>query len=284
MKLRIVTVLLAALAVTATASAQLKKLAISDIKAGSGLTKAATQSGTVLGLERIVQGFDSQLIDKMHNTRKFEIIARSDLKQLDKDDAVGQQGFKVPSADLVLVTTLDDFQDHQEKMTVPSTGEQLTRRTIRVTAVAKIYNAEKGTLLETANVTQTIVDARAQFNSERSGDISDALLQKVVTTIADATANRVVDVIFPAKIITRTDKQVTINRGDGTSIAAGQVWEVYALGKELRDPDTGEVLERERLNVGKIRITKVNPKTSLAEVIEDSGVTDGAIVQPAAAK
>lgn len=283
MKLRILTTLFAALAVTVSASAQLKKLAISDVKAGPGLVKASTANSTVLGLERIVQGFDSQLIDRMHNTRKFQIIARSDLKQLDKDDAVGQQGFKVPSADLVLVTTLDDFQDHQEKMTMPSSGEVLTRRTIRVTAVAKIYDAQQGTLLESASVTQSIVDAKAQFNSERNGDLSDALLQKVVTTIADATANRVTDVIFPAKIITRTDRQVTINRGDGTAIAVGQLWAVYALGKELRDPDTGEILERERLNVGKIRITKVNPRTSLAEVIEDNGVTDGSVVQPVAA-
>ncbi|PTX98517.1 hypothetical protein [Opitutus sp. ER46] len=284
MKLRILTASLLALVVTATVSAQLKKLAISDVKAGSGLVQAAARNNTGLGLERIVQGFDSQLIDRMHNTRKFQIIARSDLKQLDKDDAAGQQGFKVPSADYVLVTTLDDFQDYQESMTLPSTGEKLTKRIIRVTAVAKIYDAAKGTLLETANVTLAIPDAGAQFNSQRNGDLSDALLQKVVTAIADATANRVTDVIFPAKIITRTDKQVTINRGDGTAIAVGQVWEVFALGKELRDPDTGEVLERERLNVGKIRITRVNPKTSLAEVIEDNGVTDGAIVQPVAAK
>jgi hypothetical protein len=284
MKLRILTSLLVALIVTATASAQLKKLAISDVKAGTGLVKASTGNGTVLALERIVQGFDSQLIDKLHGTRKFEIIARSDLKQLDKDDAVGQQGFKVPSADLVLVTTLDDFQDYQETMTLPSSGEKLTKRVIRVTAVAKIYNAVKGTLLESANVTQAITDSAAQFNSQRNGDLSDALLQKVVTTIADATANRVTDVIFPARILTRTDKQVTINRGDGTAIAVGQVWEVFALGKELKDPDTGEVIDRERLNVGKLRITRVNPKTSTGEIFEDNGVTDGAIVQPISSK
>ena len=283
MKLRLLTAAVMALAVTVSASAQLKKLAVSEVKASPALAKAAAQNNTGLALERVVQAFDSQLIDRMHNTRKFEILARSDLKQMDMEGAVSGTGFKVPAADFVLVTTLDDFQDYQEHMTLPSSGETLAKREIRITAVAKIYNAEKGTLLESANITLAIPAVGAQFNSQRNGDLSDALLQKTVLAIADATAARVTDVIFPAKIITRTDKQVTINRGDGTRIAVGQTWDVYALGKELKDPDTGEVLDRERLNVGKIRITHVNPKTSLADIIEDNGVNDGAEVAPTAA-
>lgn len=283
MKLRLLTAVAAALAVTLSASAQLKKLAVSEVKASPALAKAAAQNNTGLALDRVVQAFDSQLIDRMHNTRKFEIIARSDLKQMDMEGAVSGTGFKVPAADFVLVTTLDDFQDYQEHMTLASSGETLAKREIRITAVAKIYNAEKGTLLESANITLAIPAVGAQFNSQRNGDLSDELLQKTVLAIAEATAARVTDVIFPAKIITRTDKQVTINRGDGTRIAVGQIWDVYALGKELKDPDTGEVLDRERLNVGKIRITHVNPKTSLGDIVEDNGVNDGAIVEVAVA-
>lgn len=281
--LRLILTLATAVAVTASASAQLKKLAVSEVKASPALIKSAAQNNSALALERVVQAFDSQLIDRMHNTRKFELLARSDLKQLDMDGAVSGKAFVVPSADLVLVTTVDDFQDFQERMTLPSSGETLTKREIRITAVAKIYSADKGTLLESANVTLAIPATAAQFNSERNGNLSDALLQKTVAAISDATANRVVDVVFPAKILTRTDKQVTLNRGDGTRIAVGQIWEVFALGKELKDPDTGEVLDRERLNVGRIRITRVNPKTSVGELIEDNGVNEGAIVAPVAA-
>jgi hypothetical protein len=281
--LRLLLTAVAALTAAVTASAQLKKLAVSEVKPSPALTKAAAQANTTLALDRVVQAFDSQLVDRMHNTRKFEILARSDLKQMDMDGAVSGRPFIVPAADLVLVTSVDDFQDFQEKMTLPSSGETLTKREIRITAIAKIYRADKGTLLESANVTVAIPLAAAQFKSERNGDLSDALLQKCVAAIADATANRVTDVIFPAKILTRTDKQVTINRGDGTRIGVGQSWEVFALGKELKDPDTGEVLDRERLNVGRIRITRVNPKTSMGEIIEDRGVNEGAIVAPVAA-
>jgi hypothetical protein len=274
----IASVLLGAL-LTTSSFAQLKKLAISDVKAGPGLIKAATNSQTIGSLERVVQAFDSQLIDRMHGTRKFEIIARSDLKQLVKEGDVTGKTFKIPEADYALVTTLDDFQDYQEELVLPSTGEKLSKRVVRLTAVAKIYDSKTGSLIESANIKAQVKDAGGQFNSVKNGDLADALLEQAVEQVASATANRVSDVIFPAKIISKIDKQVTINRGDGTNIAAGQVWQVWSLGAELKDPDTGEVIDRERLPVGKVRITQVNPKTTLADIFEDTGITNGSEVQ-----
>jgi hypothetical protein len=104
-------------------------------------------------------------------------------------------------------------------------------------------------------------------------------LENAVEQSANAMANRIADVIYPAKVISKLDNTVTINRGDGTDIAVGQVWNVWALGAELKDPDTGEVLGRERLAVGKVRITQVDPKTSMADIIEDKGVAPGAMLQ-----
>lgn len=106
MMFRILLALIAAACGASIASAQPKKLAIGDVKAGPGLVKSASKNDTLVSLEGVVQAFDSQLIDRLHGTRKFEIIARSDLKQLDKDDAVGQQGFRVPSADYLLLRVL----------------------------------------------------------------------------------------------------------------------------------------------------------------------------------
>jgi curli biogenesis system outer membrane secretion channel CsgG len=264
------------------AHAQLKTLAISDVKAASGLVKAVKKNDTVTQLERVVQAFDSQLTDKMHATRKFSILARSDLKQLQTDNDAAGASFRIPGADYVLVTTIDDFQDYSESIVLPSTGERLSKRIISATVVAKIYDSKSGRLLESANVTRSLPIAAAQFKSEKNGELSDALLLQIVGQVADATANRVADVIFPAKIVSKINDQVTINRGDGTAIAAGQVWEVYALGQEIKDPDTGEILDRERMLVGKVRIVRVNPKTSLAAILEDRGVDNGAIVQPTA--
>ena len=279
MKLPIIKALLVSALIASVGRADLKKLAVSDIKAEAGLIKAAQKADTINSLQRVVEAYDSQLIDRLHATRKFDILARSDLKQLARDgDATGST-FKIPSADYLLVTTIDDFQDYSEKMTLPSTGEVLAKRVITLTAVAKIYDAATGKLIESANIKKVVKDAGGQFNSAKNGDLSDSLLESAVEQSSFDMANRVADVIYPAKVISKIDRSVTINRGDGTAIAVGQVWKVWALGAELKDPDTGEVLGRERLAVGKVKITQVDPKTSMADIIEDSGITTGSMLQ-----
>jgi len=41
----------------------------------------------------------------------------------------------------------------------------------------------------------------------------------------------------------------------------------------LIDPDTKESLGREEAKVGKVKITQVNPKTSTAQIMEDTALT-----------
>jgi hypothetical protein len=112
-----------------------------------------------------------------------------------------------------------------------------------------------------------------------NGNTSDTLLTEATRDMSQRIADRVVDSIFPARIIGRRDKIVTINRNDTSPIAVGQTWEVFTLGQELTDPDTGEK-SREEVLVGTIRVTRVTPQNSQAEVLEDNGVDVGAVIRP----
>ena len=72
-----------------------------------------------------------------------------------------------------------------------------------------------------------------------------------------------------------TDGVVTINRGEATGIAPNQVWEAFATGKELIDPDTGQSLGKEEIKVGEIVITDVLPKFSKGRVVGENRGIDG---------
>jgi len=63
-----------------------------------------------------------------------------------------------------------------------------------------------------------------------------------------------------------------------------QIWNVYAVGEELIDPDTKESLGKEEVLVGKARIVSVQPKTATAEVLEDTGIDKGAVLRLPPAK
>jgi curli biogenesis system outer membrane secretion channel CsgG len=286
--------LLSAVLLPALASAQEGKttLAVSSIKPTPSLT-ASVKPDKKLEMGRIIESLDSQLIDRINATRKFDVMGRSDLSDMIKEQDLGASGNvdartaakagKLTGAKYLLVTTVDDFQDYVEKATFEGTGRAATKRVFRLSVVGKVYDASTGKLMESANF-QTGNDAFKQIQEERSysvkdGELSDEMMVAVSRDLAQKIANRVADVIFPAKVLLKRDKEVTINRGEGGGVTVGNTFNVYALGEELIDPDTKESLGREEAKVGRVKITQVNPKTSTAEILEDTGIDKGAILR-----
>jgi curli biogenesis system outer membrane secretion channel CsgG len=286
--------LLSVLLLPALASAQEGKatLAVSSIKPTPSLA-TAVKPDKKIEMGRIIESLDSQLIDRINATRKFDVMGRSDLSDIIKEQDLGASGNvdaktaakagKLTGAKYLLVTTVDDFQDYVEKATFEGTGRSATKRVFRLSVVGKVYDASTGKLLESANF-QTGSDAFKQIQEERSysvkdGELSDEMMVAVARDLAQKIANRIADVVFPAKVLVKRDKEVTINRGEGGGVAVGNIFNVYALGEELTDPDTKESLGREEAKVGRVKITQVNPKTSTAEILEDTGIDKGAILR-----
>jgi curli biogenesis system outer membrane secretion channel CsgG len=285
---------LSAALLPALASAQEGKatLAISSIKPTPSLA-ASVKPDKKLEMGRIVESLDSQLTACIQATRKFDIVGRSDLSDIIKEQDLGASGNvdaktaakagKLTGAKYLLVTTVDDYQDYVEKATFEGTGRSVTKRVFRLSVVGKVYDASTGKLLESVNF-QTGNDAFKQIQEERNysvkdGELSDEMMVAVARSMAEKIANRIADVIFPAKVLLKRDKEVTINRGEGGGVAVGDTFNVYALGEELIDPDTKESLGREEAKVGRVKITQVNPKTSTAAILDDTGIDKGAILR-----
>jgi curli biogenesis system outer membrane secretion channel CsgG len=246
-------------------------------------------------LNRITESLDSQLIDRVNATRKFDVVGLSDLSDIMKEQDLGASGNvdaktaaksgKLAGAKYLLVCTVDDFDDYIEKATFEGTGQTATKRVFRFSVVGKLYDSTTGKLIESANF-QTGNDEFKQIQMERSytvksGELSDDIMVAIARNMAEKIANHITDVIFPAKVLVKRDNIVTINRGEGAGVAMGDVFNVFAQGEELKDPDTGELLGREEVKVGKVKISQVNAKTSQAEVLEDTGIDKGAVLRKA---
>ena len=246
-------------------------------------------------LNRIIESLDSQLIDRVNATRKFDVLSRSDMADIIKEQDLGASGNvdaktaaqagKLTGAKYLLVCTVDDFDDYVEKAVFEGTGQTATKRVFRFSIVGKLYDSTTGKLIESANF-QTGNDEFKQIQMERSytvksGELSDDMMVAIARSMAEKIANHIVDVIYPAKILIRRDNIVTINRGEGGGMKEGDLYNVFAQGEELKDPDTGEVLGREEVKVGKVKITQVGAKTTQAEVMDDQGIDKGAVLHKA---
>ncbi|MGE9291026.1 MAG: CsgG/HfaB family protein [Puniceicoccales bacterium] len=282
------------LLVVLSSEAQKLTLAVGPVEVNPTVEAKASEQGSLLQLGRIVESTDSELINSFQQTRRFDIFARSDLApilaeqnlaqsgNLDLNDPNTAQAFRLAGVQYLVVTTVNDFQDYIERATFQAIGKTVTKRIIRIGAIAKIYDTTTGKLLESTRVNTDLQDIEddPNYESAKNGDLSESLVSQLSKKLADQVANRVVDVLYPAKIVGVTGKVVMFNRGDGFGIAKGDIWKVYAEGDEMIDPDTGESLGSVEAEVGKIRVIDVMPKVTRAEIIEDYGIEQLQIVRP----
>ena len=274
--------------------AQKETIGVTAVKPTQAILQNVDRAGKRISLDRVLQSMNGQLIDRINATRKFQVVGRSDLDDIlkeqdfassgnvDLNDKSAAQQFKIAGVKYLVVTTVDDFQDYNEVATFQGTGRSATKRVIRLSCVGKIYDSTTGKLLESTNFQISNKDvSENKTYSVRDSNLNEDLLVAIAREMSGKIANRVTDVIFPPKVLSKRGKQITINRGDGTDIAVGQIWNVFALGEELIDPDTKESLGREEILTGKVKIIGVLPKTSTAEIIEDLGIDKEAVLRKA---
>jgi hypothetical protein len=274
-------------AAAASLQAQRETIAVASVKVVPAVATKLSNARKTLSAEQMSQSLMEQFINSLNATRKFQVVVRSDLKDLITDDDKSralnpdkQKGFNLTETKYLAVLTVDDYEDQTQRLEQKITNTTLTKRTIRLSLIAKIYETASGKLLESTSKSIASTDAQQTLNeASNDSEVTDSLVRTVVKDSADWAATQVADVIFPVKIIAKTDKTVTVNRGEGSGIAVDQVWRVFAVGKEMIDPDTKEVLGREEVEIGKVRIADVLPKFSRATVLEDRGIAEGAVLR-----
>jgi curli biogenesis system outer membrane secretion channel CsgG len=278
------------------AAAEKPRLAVREIQVQPGVLEAARRQGQADALNQIVQAADGQLIQAVLDTRRFDIVARSDLSTvlreqnladsglLDPADPQTARAFALAGARYVATVSVDNFQDAVARADFSGGLGRTTmeRRTVQLLASLRLYDTSTGVLLDSTTIRLEESDVRETLpGATEEGRLTNALLGAVAESFARQAANAVMDRLAPAKVIAYTAGQITLNRAEGTGIAPGQFWRVFHPGRELIDPDTGERLGTEEIPVGWARILEVNPRFSTAQALEDTGIDIGAVMRPA---
>ena len=270
------------------------RLGIAPPRATEGVIKQAREDRRSDDLERLLAAFDSQLVDRFAATRKFEVVARRDLLQLqqeqelagsgnvDADDNQAAEAFKLAGCKYLVVVEVDTFQDVRRRLRLEARGTELEKRIIQFGAVAKLYDTTSGALLESYNdVVEIDAIEGTQLREEGEGTMLARTVRDAAGVFAQRAASRVSDAVFPAKIIAARNGYFTINRGDGTDVRVGDRFTVYAVDEQpLIDPDTGEVLGQNEFPLGEVRVIRVEPKFCQAVAVgDDLGIDTGMVVR-----
>lgn len=268
-------------------------IAVAKVSTTPSLAKAVETNGGTLAMSRILEAMDANLSAAVQATRKFEVLTRSDIDAIVKEQSFAESGNvdsqsgqaakigKIKGAQYLLVVAVDDFQDYKRKRVFAGLGESTEVRIIRLGAVAKIVDSTTGAILETADFVVSGEGRSSEIISAAvsGGGVNDAVIASLTRKMCALVANRVADAVFPAKIIAKTGKIATFNRGDGTGVCAGDEYDIFALGENMVDPDTGENLGAQEVRVGHMRVSQALPKFSNAVIDEDNGVEKGQVVR-----
>jgi curli biogenesis system outer membrane secretion channel CsgG len=258
------------------------------VKASTSLTADIAKDNRAIQCARIVEAMDRHLISAITSSRKFTIVGRQDLKAILDEQDLGQSGIvnqdtaaqlgEVKGAKYKLVTVVDHFQEETARA-VFNENEKMKRR-FQISAQATIYDTSTGEVLDASNIQVEKVDVISidPGTSNRTGGRTDELMPLVTRELAEKTSARLIDVLFPAKIIDVDGTTITINRGEGF-FTQGDVVTLFSQGKTVVDPDTGEKMTIKGKVIGTARITSVEPTNAQAQLAPNVIVAVGAQVK-----
>jgi hypothetical protein len=272
-------------AAPASAVAQKTSLGVVPVKVTDPVKTNAARAGRANELAAFAKILETRLSGVLAADRKFKVVTRADLDTVLKEQDIGASGnvdtadsqlarrFKLAGVATVLQVTVTDFQDRVRTLRSEALDQTLVRRDIRVLVSAALLDTSTGVIRESIviePITQGDLDKKITGVRD-TAEAGDQVAAELAIVAAGRISARLNDVLFPARILSHTGENVLINRGDTTGIAVGQEWLVYALGEELIDPDTGEKLGANEVEIGRVVVTEVLAKFSRARVLKDQG-------------
>ncbi|MBX3469220.1 MAG: hypothetical protein KF878_20290 [Planctomycetes bacterium] len=233
----------------------------------------------------------NKFVTALVQTRKFDVVERERVDKLLGEMQMAEAGLMDPAravqagrmlgADFFLMGEISVFTLTTTVREIPGTTRFTRAEELRIildmrivdTRTSRVVSAEKGEAVMRA---QQLFPQRPPANAPVDPKALDDIQREVVNRCVV----KVIDAIYPIRIIAVTGAEASINRGEGGGVAAGDVLDVFVEGQEMIDPDTGEVLGSEETKVARIRVSQILPRFSKAQVLGGQPAV-GQICRPA---
>jgi curli biogenesis system outer membrane secretion channel CsgG len=236
--------------------------------------------------DRVSRVTTQSLVMTLVQSRKFTVLDREYI-----DEIVGEQGLALSPntpiteiarlgqemvADYILVGTLEALVLSQKIVKMQSSGREVTSRQGNVELIVRLIDVSTRQIVFSESLKLRVTDD----DLERFGaSLSDEGPESAIGTFAaDQVGRKILDTIYPLLIVAVQGQEVTVGQG-GSQIKQGDKLAVFMYGGRLTDPYTKEFIGFEEIQVGLIEVTRVNPKHTLARIVESS-MDIGAAFEP----
>ncbi|MBU2621838.1 MAG: CsgG/HfaB family protein [Proteobacteria bacterium] len=204
----------------------------------------------VLDFQLQGEGFETQdmgiivaewFITALVKAGRFEVIERGLLKKLLEEQKLSMTG-------VVDATTATKIGKFLGVKTIISGSVMKLQNVFEINA--RIIDVETASIIAAENVKSSA--------AVRLQDLVVQMSEKIIKN-------------FPLEgyIVNKTDSKVTIDLGRMAGVKDGMEFLVYKEGKIIKHPKTGEILDVQRIETGKIKIASVRDKIAEGDVLEE---------------
>ena len=269
-----------------------KTIAVSDFE-----NKSGWRGGWELG-----QGMQEMMATALISTGKYTVLERQDLDAIIQEQDLGASGRsaegsaaavgKLGRAQILIAGAVTEFENKKEGQSggFGAFGVRVGGSTSQahVGLNVRIFDTTTGEVLDSIRVTGEASSSGfkisaghpfggSNFGSFRKTPIGEAT-QQAINEAAQRITSRLSSVPWQGKIIKATAGKAYINAGSKGGIEDGMEFSVFRPGEALIDPDTGMNLGSETTRVGRVKVTSVQDKFSIAEIIEGGDLEKGDLV------
>lgn len=225
----------------------------------------------------------NKFITALVNTRKFDVVDRDKLDKILQEQQFGESGMldpqravkagKLIGADYFLTGQISFFTVTQKTVENPYVKGNYTHTvTAAITVDMRIVDTRTGKIVAAEKGEASSVN---KFQSQSNGkvEVSAKLLDDLQRDLCDTLSIKTIDGVYPIKVIGWSDGTAFLNRGEGGGLKVGDLLDVFNVGDELLDPDTGASLGATETKIGVARVTSVEPKFSKAQPVQGNVVS-----------
>jgi hypothetical protein len=255
---------------TAPADSKRLKIALSQIRFS---TNEFDVGGTAVPASKIAGEVRQRLIDALTATGRFSVLDRdfgpevqSELDLVASGQTPRDEMAKLSqalSADIVWVGTLNDFGYHRHARHLEMAGRDLVSYSGGWSVSQRILNVSTRQI----TLSDTLQDelAPTEPTTMDPGVDGTALAAKMESEVVDRTVSAILLRTFPLVVISKDGANVILSQG-GQAVKVGSSYALVSLGKELKDPQTGESLGRTETSCCDVVIDRVSSKLAYGHV------------------
>ena len=229
----------------------------------------------------------------MAKSRKVDLMERGQLDHIIHEQGLGQLGFTqtggpisgLTGVDYFVYGTITSFGQNVEGTAISgdsgigslfggaaseilSEGISTTQTEVRMGVDLKVSEVATGRILIADSLTQTVkTGSKLNFGGLRQVDVSGDPFSDVQRVLAARIAEEIVTTLIPIKVIkVQSDGILILNYGE-IFLQPGQQLVAFEVGESFVDPDTGETLGSEEIEIGRVEVTRVEAKFSRGRIV-----------------